>query len=185
MKLIIEVSARHAHLTKKDFKLLFGKNELSFRNKLSEADEFASNETIDLVGPRNTILNVRVLGPFREDSQIEVSRSNSIYLGINAPLKLSGDLPGAKIRIVGAKGEIIIDAAIVPIRHFHITPKMALKLKLKNHSKVKVKVSGKRGLVFENIVVRIDEGYKNNIHLDTDEANAAGIEHLAKGELIL
>ena len=184
MKLRIEVSARHVHLSQKDLKKLFCKIKLSFRNKLSETDEFASNETVDLVGPRNTLLNVRVLGPFRDHSQVEISRSNSIYLGIDAPLKLSGDLPGERIRIIGPKGEITKNIAIVPMRHFHANPKMATKLKLKNHSKIKIKILGKRGLIFDNVIVRVDEGYKNNVHLDTDEANAAGIEHLAKGELI-
>ena len=184
MKFRIEVSARHAHISQKDFKKLFAKNDLTVRNRLLEADEFASNETVELVGPKNTFHNVRIIGPFREESQMEISRSNSIYLGIDAPLKTSGDLPGDTIKVVGPKGSIVRDIAIVPIRHFHINPKMAEKLKLKNHSNVKIRVNGKRGLVFDKVIVRVNEKFKNSIHLDTDEANAAGVEHLAKGEVV-
>ena len=184
MKFRIEISARHAHLSKKDYKTLFGKDELSFRNRLIEEGEFASNETVELVGPDDSLHNIRIIGPFREESQVEISRSTSILLGIDAPLKVSGDLPGEKIKLNGPKGSITREIAIVPIRHFHMELKTAKKLKLKNLAKVKIKIKGERGLVFDNVIVRISEKFKNSIHLDTDEANAAGVSHLGKGELI-
>jgi len=184
MKLRIDVSARHAHFTQKDFKLLFGKNELTVKNRLFEAGEVASRETFELVGPEDKLYNVRVVGPFREESQVEISRSDSIHLGIDAPLKLSGDLPGDKIKIMGPNGSMIKDIAIVPIRHIHLSVKTAKKLRIKNHDVVKIKISGKRALIFDKVVARINEEFHDSIHLDTDEANAAGIEHLAKGELI-
>ena len=186
MKTNIETSARHLHLTREDFILLFNKEKLSVRNYLFSAkDEFAANETVEIVGPEGRLLNVRIAGPFRDHSQVEISKTDARNLGIDAPLRLSGDKNGAPIRVIGPKAEFTKNLAMVPKRHLHLSPKLAEKVKLKHSEQVKIKIGGDRGLVFDNVIVRVDQRYKNHFHLDTDEANAAGIDGASQGEILL
>lgn len=184
MKVQIEVSARHIHLNTADCQTLFGTCELQKKNNLSEKGEFACLEQVEVVGPERRLQKVRVLGPLRADSQLEISRTDSYYLGIDAPLRLSGEGGGEKIKIVGPKGNIIKDIAIVAKRHFHLKPNTARRLGLKDDDEIAVKIGGDRSVVFDSIIVRISEGFADNIHLDTDEANAAGISGQGIGELI-
>lgn len=186
MKTHVEISARHIHLSLEDFYTMFKQNSMQVRNFLnSEKGAFASKHTVEVVGPKGRILNVRVLGPFRKKSQLEISRSDAIMLDIEAPLVLSGSERGAKVRVIGPKGEIIDNIAMTAKRHWHINDAMAKKTHLKTGSKIKLKIDGDRSLIFNDIIVRVRPEFNNYAHLDTDEGNAAGINKSGFGEVIL
>jgi len=181
----VEISARHVHLTQKHFEKLFGKKKPTFLRKLSQS-QFAAKETVDLVFKDRVIKNVRIVYPFRKKTQVELSLTDAIYLKIKPVFRLSGDLkntPG--IKIIGLKGEINLkEGVIVPLRHLHLSPEEAKKLNLKNKEKIKIRILGKRALIFENVIVRVKKGFNLALHLDTDEGNAAGIPKKGKGILI-
>jgi len=181
----VEISARHIHLTQKHFQKLFGKKDPTPLRKLSQS-QFAAKETVDLVFKDRVIKNVRIVYPFRKKTQVELSLTDAIHLKIKPVFRVSGDLkntPG--IKIVGPKGEINLkEGVIIPLRHLHISPEEAKKLNLKNKEKVKIRILGKRALIFENVIVRVKKGFNLALHLDTDEGNAAGIPKKGKGILI-
>lgn len=183
MELKIETSARHIHLSSEDYKTLFGEQDPKIIKDLSQEDR-ACEEVVSLVGPKSTIEKVRLIIPFREKSQLEISRTDCFALGVDAALKISGDLPGAKIKIKGTVGEFEKEIAIVAKRHLHLPPEEANKLGLANNDEIAIKVKGERGLIFENVVVRIADNFTTSAHVDTDEANAAGLSSDATGELI-
>jgi propanediol utilization protein len=189
MKVPIEVSARHVHLSKDHADILFGPDhKFKILKELSQPGQFAYEETVKLVGPKGEIDEVRYLGPFREQTQVEVSETGARKLGLDPPLRRSGDLSGsAGIKIVGPKGEVNLDeGVIIALRHIHIDPETAKKLGLKNGDKVKVDVDGIRDLVFENVIVRVSPNFRLAMHVDTDEANAAGLdEENHFGELVV
>jgi putative phosphotransacetylase len=184
MKIPVETSARHVHLSKKDFIKLFGNcSKLHCIKKLSQPGEFAAKQEVELINGKEK-LKARVLGPLRKYSQVEISLTDSIELGIKVPIKLSGNLKGVpKIKVRGKKGVAKIPV-IIAKRHLHCSKQQAKKLKLKNNQKVSVKVKGDREIIFDNINVRISEDYKLALHIDTDEANAAGIGKKGWGELV-
>ena len=187
MKIKIETSARHIHLSKKDLEKLFGKGyELKKLKDLSQGGEFAAAETVEVIGPKKSCKTVRVLGPVRENTQVELSRTDAIGLGIDAPFRLSGDIKkSAGALIKGPKGEIKLkEGVIVAKRHLHISPSDAKKIGVKNKNKVRVEVGGTRGIIFDQVIVRIKPNYHTSMHIDTDEANAAGINGAGKGEVI-
>ena len=185
MKIYVEVSARHIHLTREHFKKLFQKDEILLRNRLNgDKETYASDETVEIVGPGGSMHNVRVLGPFRDNSQVEISRTDAFNLDIDAPLELSESGKGAKIRVIGPRSEITADIAIVAKRHLHISPEKAAAYKLKEGQVIKVKIPGERSLIFDNIIVRINKNFVNHVHLDTDEGNAAGINKIISAEII-
>jgi len=181
----VEISARHIHLTQKDFEKLFGKKTPTPLRKLSQ-NQIAAKETVDLIYKNKSLKNVRIVYPFRQKTQVEISLTDAIYLNIKPVFRISGDLkntPG--IEIIGPKGKIKLkNGVIIPLRHLHISDKEAKKLKLKNKDKVKVKILGKRGLIFENVIVRVKKSYNLALHLDTDEGNACGIPKKGKGILL-
>lgn len=189
MQVPIEVSARHAHLSKPDMEKLFGSGfKLSKRKDLSQTGQYAAEETVMLAGPSAVIEKVRVLGPCREQTQVEISGTDAKLLGITPPVRDSGDLKGsAGIKIIGQAGEITIEEGVIlALRHIHIDPATADDLGLKNGDHVKVDVSGKRDLLFENVLVRVDPSFRLALHIDTDEANAAGIDRNNNmGEIIV
>lgn len=187
VKIPVEISARHIHLCQKDLEKLFGKNyKLKFLKKLSQADDFAAQETVTIIGPKGKIDNVRVVGPLRDQSQIEVSRTDGYKLGDIPPLRVSGDVVGSSpITLIGPKGKVDLkEGLICAKRHLHISPEEAEKLGLKNRQLVSVKIFGTRSLIFHDVIVRVKEGFKLALHLDTDEANAAWLEQGDEGELI-
>jgi len=184
MKVTIEISARHIHLCTKDLKTLFGTTEMPVRNRLSQKGEFASDYTVEIVGPKNRIKKVRVLGPIRDVSQLELSRTDSFVLGINAPLANSGSGIGDKIRVIGLKSEITEDIAMISRRHFHSSPSFAKRHSLKDGQIVKMHIPGNRAITLENILVRIKEGFSDVVHIDTDEANSADLYGISYGQLI-
>lgn len=162
----------------------FGSSDIPVRNNLSQKGEYASDYTVEIVGPKNRIKSVRVLGPVRKLSQLEISRTDSFALGIDAPLAESGSGIGDKIRVIGLKGEITKNIAMVAKRHFHSSPKFAKKHALKHGELLKIHVPGNRAMTFENILVRVDERFIDAVHLDTDEANSADIHGISYGQLI-
>ena len=179
MKIPIEISARHIHLSKEDLIKLFGANyELKKKRDLSQPGQFVSEETVDFIGPRAEIENVRILGPCRDKTQVEISETDARNLGIDPPVRRSGDLSGsAGVKTIGPRGEITLDeGVIIALRHIHMDTKIADKLNIKNNDRVKVDVDGVRDLIFENVLVRVSDNYKLAMHIDTDEANAAGID---------
>ena len=183
----VEISARHIHISEKDLRRLFGKNyQLHQLRKLSQASEFAARETLDIFNGPRVLRKVRIVGPPRKETQVELSLTDTFYLGIEAPLRLSGHLEGTPgITLLGPKGRLKIKkGVIVAKRHLHCSPQEAKKLGLKNKMAISVKIAGKRGLIFNNVIVRVKEGFHLAAHLDTDEGNAAGIIKKGKGIIL-
>jgi len=186
-KIPIEISARHLHITRKDFEKLFGKNkELTIFKNLSQPKEFASNEFVTLSNGDKKLEKVRILGPFREKSQIEISMTDAYFLKLNPlpKIKISGDLKGAKEILVKNKNYSIKLPCIIAKRHLHLTELDAKNLKIKNNQKISIKVKGERELIFKEIIARVSDKYKLSLHLDTDEGNSAGIFVKTFGEII-
>lgn len=188
IKVKVEISARHVHLSQAHLDKLFGADyKLKPIKELSQEGEFAAEETVALAGPKRQLDKLRIVGPARSKTQVELAYTDAFSLGIEAPLRLSGDIEGsAGAKLVGPAGEVELkEGVIVAKRHLHINQAEADKLGLKNDDLVKVKVIGERGLVFENIVVRIKDNFKMSAHVDTDEANAAGLGRVCGfGELL-
>lgn len=178
MKVIVETSARHVHLSEEDFKTLFKDKKLTVRKEISQPGQFCAYERVNLVGPKNTIENVSILGPFRKQSQVEVSKTECRILGIDAPIRESGDLDGSSpIKIVGPNGEISLsEGLIVMKRHIHMTDKEAKEFGFVDKQIVKVHIPSERPLIFDDVVVRVNENFALAMHIDTDEANACGIK---------
>ena len=187
MKFLVETSARHLHVTKADLETLFGKGfELSHRKDLSQPGQFATNEKVTVVGPKGQ-LNMTILGPERAATQIEVSFSDARALGLVPPVRESGDVAGsAPCKLVGPCGEVELnEGVIVAKRHIHTTPEEAKALGVSDKDIVWVKLdTPERSLVFGDVVVRVREKFATAMHLDTDEANAAGCAGEVYGEII-
>ena len=184
----VEVSARHAHLTRQDLDVLFGEgHELKSEKVLSQRGQFASSDTIKLVGEKREIDGVRVLGPCRSNTQIEISRTDSFYLGATAPLRLSGKIIGSgAIKLVGPKGELELkDGLIVPKRHIHLNLEQAQEYGVSEGQNVGVMIDGPRKTIFQEVEVRINEDFDASVHLDTDEVNAAGYDGEQRAFLVI
>lgn len=169
------ISARHLHVSKADLEKLFGVGfELTHMKDLGQPGQFASNERVDVVGPKGTFPGMRILGPVRKETQIEVAPSEARKLGINAPLRESGDLAGSSpIKLVGPKGEVeLSQGAIIAARHVHLTPETAAKHGIKDKDLLNLRVEGDRSVVFENVVARVSPSYADEAHIDVDEGNA-------------
>jgi len=176
----VGVSRCHVHLSQKDLELLFGEGyQLTEKKALSQPGQFAAEETVTLIGPKGSISGVRVLGPVRSKTQVEVTISDCYRLGIQAPVRESGDLDGTPgITIEGPAGRVeLSEGVIVARRHLHLSPAEAEKLGLKDKDIIKVKAEGERALIFENVIVRVRSNFLMDLHLDTDEANAAGLKN--------
>ena len=175
----IAISARHVHLRQSTLDVLFGAGYvLQVKTVLSQPGQFAAMETVQLVGPRGTLESVRVLGPVRDADQIELSRSDEIQLGIDAPLRVSGDLartPG--IELVGPAGRVRLEHGVVtPMRHIHMSPEDAQRFGVRDGDRVQVAVDSEgRDVVFADVMVRVSPSFRLELHLDTDEGNAAGV----------
>ncbi|MFL6547427.1 MAG: acetate/propionate family kinase [Povalibacter sp.] len=189
MRIQVEVSARHAHLTQATLEALFGPgHQLQPRAELSQHGQYAAVETVTLIGPRGRLEKVRVMGPPRGEDQIEISRSDEFALGIDAPVRLSGDLrnsPG--IVVEGPAGRATLASGVICARrHIHMSTQDAERLGLRDHDSVMVKVdSDGRDLVFADVALRVDPSFTLRLHLDTDEANAAGLKQGDEVELLL
>lgn len=171
----IEVSGRHVHLCQKDLESLFGAGySLTKKKELSQPGQFQSNEKVMLIGPKGVITNVSVLGPVRDHTQVEVSKTDAVALGIQAPVRESGDLKGSGSLFIAAGNSIIKadESVIVAKRHIHLTPFDAKLYRVKNGDIVKVEIKGERSLIFDDVVIRVSDKYKAAMHIDFDEANA-------------
>lgn len=187
MKVKVGVSARHVHVTKEDLKILFGDGfELSKKACLSQPGQYACNEQVTLKGPKGTIERVRILGPERGQTQVEISKTDSFALGIKPPVRNSGDLEGAaEVTIIGPNGEITKNAAIIASRHVHATKEDAKKYGFEDKEFVSLVVKGEKSGILENVYVRINDNFSYEAHLDTDDANAFLIKQGDEAELIV
>lgn len=174
------ISNRHIHLSAQDFAHLFPGQSISVKKALMQPDQYAAEQTLTLVGPRGKLEKVRLLGPLRSASQVEVSRTDARTLGITAPLRMSGDLQGTPgVRLVSPFAELeITSGVIVAQRHIHMSPLDALILNVSHGDKVSVAIKGdERRLIFDNVAVRVSPDMRLEMHIDTDEANAAGADN--------
>ena len=184
----IGVSARHLHLSQKDVEILFGEGYKLTHKKELMGGQFAANEQVTIVGSKlRAIENVRILGPVRSSSQVEISATDAIKLGISAPVRDSGDtIESSPIAIVGPKGAVYLkEGCIVAKRHIHMSPRDANKSGLKNNDKVSVKINNERGVTFDDVLVRVDKSFTLEMHIDTDEANAARIKTGDMAEIVI
>ena len=176
----VGVSSRHIHLSREDMDILFGKGSELTPQKDLMGGQFAAKETVTIIGLKlRAIENVRVLGPLRKQTQVEVSATDCIRLGVKAPVRLSGDLKGsAPITIIGPKGAVTIqEGCIVALRHIHMSPADAAAYGVKDKQVVRVQMGGERGGYLDNVPVRVDPSFTTEMHIDTDEANALGIHN--------
>jgi acetate kinase len=175
----IEVSAHHVHLAQTDVERLFGPgHKLTPEAELSQPGQFACAEKVDLIGPKGRITGVRVLGPTRKETQVEIAMTEQFKVGVNPPIRESGDLVGTPgITLQGPYGMATIDRGVICAqRHIHMTPEDARRFRLRDRYVVRVRIEGDRGLVFGDVVVRVNPGYRLAMHIDTDEGNAASIQ---------
>jgi len=188
MNVIVETSARHVHLTKEDMAILFGEGAvLTVKKELTQPGQFLSNERVTLTGSKRELQNVAVLGPERSATQVEISLTDARSLGVVAPVRESGDVKGSgSIKITGPCGSIEIPEGVIAAkRHVHLTPEDAEKFGLSDKQIVSVKISdGERRLTFDDVVCRVSPKFATYMHIDTDEANAAGIAGNVTGEII-
>jgi len=174
------ISVRHVHLRQETIERLFGPgHQLQAHTALSQPGQYAAEETVSLIGPHGRLDHVRIVGPPRLQDQVELSQTDEITLGVHAPLRESGqlaDTPG--IEIEGPRGCVILEHGVIcALRHIHMSPADAAVLGLKNHDKVAAVVkSGERKLVFDDVVVRVSPDFRLELHLDSDEGNAAGLK---------
>ncbi|MDD4699868.1 MAG: phosphate propanoyltransferase [Oscillospiraceae bacterium] len=185
---LVEISARHIHVTEKDLETLFGSGyKLTPKKDLSQPGQFASEERVDVVGPKKTLANVSILGPCRKATQIELSATDARSIGISAPIRESGDIAGSgACKLVGPAGEVeLTEGVIVAKRHIHMTPEDAANYSIKDKQIVSVALNtADRSLVFGDVVARVSPSYKLAMHIDTDEANSASVPGSCTGEIL-
>lgn len=177
-KIPVGISNRHIHLSRAHLNQLFGEGfELTVLKPLSQPGQYAAQETVSIVGPKSEISKVRILGPVRKETQIEISKTDSFTLGIKPPIRDSGDIentPGLKL--IGPKGEVELEkGVIIASRHVHFSPEDAELFGVKNGDKIKLKTFGERAVIFDHVLVRVHKEYALDCHLDVDEGNAAGL----------
>ncbi|MBA4699130.1 phosphate propanoyltransferase [Faecalicatena contorta] len=174
----VGVSARHVHLTQEHVEVLFGPGYQLTKKKELMGGQYASNELVTIVGLKlRAIENVRILGPVRTKSQVEVSATDAIRLGVKAPIRESGNIAGsAAVAVVGPKGALYLnEGCIIAKRHIHMAPKDAMAAGVHDGDTVSVKADNERGTVFNHVQIRVDDSFTLEMHIDTDEANAARI----------
>lgn len=188
-KILVETSGRHVHLSQKHLERLFGPGyQLSKLRDLSQPAEFAAKEQLIIKTDKNSFDNVRVVGPVRPQTQVEISKTDANFLGLHPPIRRSGDLVGSvDCILIGPRGQVVLkEGVIIARRHIHLNLQSLSNFGLVDGQTVSVKIDHpERGLVFNNVDLRIDENFAPAMHIDTDEANAAGIEGSAEGEVII
>ena len=186
---IVETSARHVHLSEKDIAILFGEGyKLNLKKELSQPGEFACEERVDIVGPKKEIKNVIILGPARPMTQVEVSLTDARTLGVNAPIRESGDVAGSgACKLVGPAGEAeLSEGLIIAKRHVHLRTQDAEQFGVKDKQIVQVKIkSSDRTTIFGDVVIRVRDSFMPAMHIDTDEANACAAAGNVEGEIIV
>lgn len=184
----IGISNRHVHLSDHDLERLFGPGaNMTVFKELSQPGQYAAEQLVTLVGPKGVIESVRVLGPTRKATQVEISVTDCFKLGIKAPIRDSGDLKGsAKITLVGPAGSVTIEeGCIIAARHIHMHTTDAIRFGVKDGDRVTVKAPGPRGVMFFEVLVRVSDKYKLEMHVDVDEANAACLRNNDSVEVTL
>lgn len=186
-KLVVNISARHAHLTQADVDILFGPGyQLTPMKRLYQDTDFASNETIAVVGPRQRMIpGIRILGPCRAFSQVELSLTDAISLGIDIPVRLSGDIEGTPgCLLIGPKGSLVMPKGVIKAeRHVHMGPKDAEFYGVKAKDRMNLRVEGSCPTTLEGLLVRTHPDWKLEVHIDTDEANCCDLTHATKVSL--
>lgn len=186
-KVEVGLSNKHLHLKEADIEILFGKgHSLTPTKDLKQPGQFACEEKVDIVGPKGTLKGIRVLGPARPETQIELAMTDARAIGISAPIRESGKLDGTPgCKLIGPAGEVELDhGVIIALRHVHLSPSQAEEAGVKDKQVVSIKVEGERGLVFDNVLVRSGDAHEREIHLDTDEGNSAGLGNNAFGVIV-
>jgi len=174
----IGVSVRHVHLCREHLDLLYGPGyELTVRNELYQPGFYAANEAVTVATPKRAIHAVRILFPLRDHSQVELARTDAVALGVNPPARISGDIKGTPgVTLIGPKGSVQLpEGMIIAARHLHMDPPTAVRFGVTQGQAIRVSIDGPRGLTLDNVVVRIGDGQLLEMHLDTDEANAADV----------
>jgi len=183
----VALSNRHLHLKAEDIEKLFGKgHELTVFRALVQPGQFACEEKVDVVGPKGTLKGMRVLGPARPETQVELAMTDARAVGIKAPVRESGKLAGTPgCKLIGPAGEVDIGhGVIIALRHVHLSPEQALEAGVKDKDIVALKIGGERGVIFDNVLIRAGEAHEREVHLDTDEGNAAGCDVDTIAEII-
>lgn len=182
----VEASGRHVHLSEDDAIKLFGKKDLTPVKALSQPGQYLCEEKVMLIGPKGVLSIVAVLGPCRSKTQVEVSRTDARTLGLKGIIRDSGDLDGAESIVISAGGKCVEAnySVIAAKRHIHMRPSEAKALDVQDNETVRVKVTGERPLIFEDVLVRVKDSYRLSMHIDYDEANAVGLTKTSVGEII-
>lgn len=183
----VEASGRHIHLSYEDIEKLFGKGyNLKQKKELSQPGQFACEERVRLIGPKGVIENVIILGPPRAESQVEISLTDCRKLGIKPSLKNSGDILGTAGIIVTNKDKTIIlkQGAIIAKSHIHMNSKEAKILDVQDKQRVKVKIHSERPIIFEEVLIRVDDSFRLSMHIDYDEANACSLNKNSYGKIV-
>ncbi len=187
-KVLVEVSARHVHLSAEHLEILFGKGyELTVKKMLSQPGQFAANERVTVVGPKRTLERVSILGPIRKATQIEISLTDARSIGVAAPIRESGNIAGsAPCKLVGPEGSVeLTEGVIVAKRHIHITLEDAKLYGLKDKDVVSVKIdSDNRSTILGDVVIRVRNDFATSMHIDTDEGNAAAVSGVVYGVIL-
>ena len=185
----VNLSVRHVHLCREHLDILYGAGfELEVRNELYQPGQFAAKQVVTLVGPRMRCLGeVRVLGPLRKNTQVEISRTDAIYLGVDPPVKPSGNHEGTPgLILVGPRGVVHLDRGVILAnRHIHLSSGSARRWGIRDNQEVRVKVETAKRTIFEDVQVRVHESYLDEMHLDTDDGNAAGLRGGEMVEILL
>lgn len=184
----IETSARHIHLSEADLVTLFGEGyQLTPKKELSQPGQFACTEKVTVVGPKKELGGVSILGPTRKQTQVEISLTDARSIGLSVPIRESGDLEGsAGCKLIGPCGEVTLETGVIAAkRHIHLSDTEAAELGVTDKEIVKVEInSAERSIIFGDVVVRVNKNYRNAMHIDTDESNAACLNGTEKGTII-
>lgn len=187
LKVMVEVSARHIHVTQELVEILFGKgHELTVKKMLSQPGQYACEERVKVEGPKGCFPAVSILGPTRPETQLEISYADARTMGIPGVLRMSGDIAGTPgFTVTGPCGSVEMkEGAIVAKRHLHISPEDAAKYGIEDKETVMLKIDGERGLIFDELVARVSDKFNTAVHLDVDEGNAAHVPADCTGEII-
>jgi len=185
--ILVEASGRHVHLSKDAVEVLFGKGyKLTKKRELSQPGQYLCEEKVTLIGPKGTIHNVSVLGPEREETQVELSKTDAVAIGAKAPVKMSGDIEKSGSVVLSSGNAVLkLDKGVIAAkRHIHITPEDAKRYNVSNNEEVNIKVIGERGVIFTNVAVRVSDKFNTVVHLDYDEANACGFTKGMKAVIV-
>ena len=179
MKVKIGVSNRHVHLSKNDFDVLFPNTLMNKVKDLSQKGEYVSDLFVSIKTNKGVLNKVRVIGPLRDKTQVEISKTDAYFLGINPPVRMSGDLENSEdVILINNNSELLVEnSCILAHRHIHMSTNDAIELGYKSGDIVKVKIMGERGGIYDNVEIKIKDSYTLELHLDTDEANAMGVKN--------